>query len=117
MAEQSSGGNSGTKTGLTMIVGLFAVVAGVYSMMEPMGQRVDFISDQVKGVMTRENTAMTQERDDHALLKAMETRLLQLEKDRGHNLKIQVLNATQEEKIKALERVVYDKKSTIKETP
>lgn len=119
MAEQSGGNNS--KTGLTMIVGLFAVIAGVYSMMEPLGQRVDFISMQLEGAISRETIAAREERDDHALLKSLETRLKQVEKDRDnsqewqddHDLRVRGLNSAQWERIRSLERQVYGKSMPI----
>lgn len=121
MAEQTGNNGGNTKNSLTLIVALFAVISGVYSMLQPMGQRIDFISTQLEGVIARETASMKEEREDHALLKTLATRLLQLEKDRDtsklrqndHDLRVRGINAAQWERIKALERDVYGKSMSV----
>ncbi len=122
-----------TKAGLTVIVGLFAVVAGVYSMMEPMGLRVDDIAKDVADIRLSMGLDDIREREDKGELAGMQEkfkkietqfdglqrlldqRLSQLEKDSDrnqewksdHDLRVRGLNAAQWERIRALERRVY----------
>ncbi len=111
MAEEKNG----NKTGLTMIVGLFAVIAGVYAMMEPMGQRIDFLSTELKTAMSRLDNIADLEREDHAKIMTFDVRLSRLEKDtdnsqawmNNHDLRVRGLNSAQWERIKSLEREVY----------
>lgn len=128
-------GSNGMKTSLTVVVGLFAIIAGVYSMMEPMGLRVSSLSDDLKDIRTAMAEDDIRERENNRDLAAMQerfkevktqftglrelinVRITQLEKDRDkgqvwradHDLRVRGLNAAQWERIKALEREVYGK--------
>ncbi len=83
MAEKEKSGNGGsTKTGLTLIVGLFAVITGIYSMMEPMGQRIDFMSTQLEKALAQNVERDKRELKDHAQIKVLKEKLEQLEKDK-----------------------------------
>lgn len=128
-------GSNGMKTSLTVVIGLFAIIAGVYSMMEPMGLRVSSLSDDLKDIRAAMAEDDIREREDKGDLAAMQekfkevgaqfkglrelidVRLFQLEKDRDkgqawqadHDPRVRGLNAAQWERIKALEREVYGK--------
>lgn len=87
--EKISFKGNGTSSALTMIVFLFAVIAGVYAMMEPMGQRVTFLTDQLQEMRTK-----IEKNGDKA---------------HEHNSHVRGLNAAQWERIRALEREVFRK--------
>jgi hypothetical protein len=138
MSQPNNRGN-GNKTAITVVVGLLAVIAGVYSMVEPMGQRIDFLERELERSRTQlaahaaitGHVAMVQrhaeagerfkevETQFSGLREVVGVRLDRLDKDRDtfakwqneHDLRVVGLNAAQWERIKALEREVYGKAS------
>lgn len=117
------------------IIGLVALIAGVYAMVEPMGQRIDFMEEQISelnveilrhsdceahpGALARMATQQEKfaevETQFKGLREVSDVRLKQLEHEQlvardwrgAHGLRVEGLNASQWERIKALERAAY----------
>lgn len=122
--------NNTGRTGFVVLASLLAIIAGVYAMVEPMGQRIDFLSTQMKThavlqahegaaadlakIVERFSEVETQFRGLRELTDLQFT-LLRADTEKGkswrdgHDLRVAPLNAAQWERIKALERAVYGK--------
>ena len=118
------------------IVALVAVIAGVYAMVEPQSQRMDFLSSQLLAIEKHMALDDKREREDQGQFSATAERFKEVETqftalqhlmavqfkhtdrdifhlqgeadliERWRN-RIQALDATQSEKIRTLERMVY----------
>lgn len=74
-----SGGIQSNGAGITVVVGLFAIIAGVYSMIEPLGQRMDFMSDQIADIRGNLTSDNDRERLDRGAISTLEERCRALE--------------------------------------
>lgn len=124
MAESNNTG----RTGFVVLASLLAIIAGVYAMVEPMGQRIDFVNEQVKAhsglhaheggvgdlakIVERFSEVETQFRGLRELT-GLQFELLRADVEHlkirreDHELRVGGLNAAQWERIKALERAAY----------
>ena len=111
MAGTNGNGNAKAFGGIIAIV---AVVAGVYAMVEPMNQRIDFLNEQMVCMRLEMTTDNERERNDASQFAALttqfaetETRVADLELWRiWWNRESLTTQAIQGEKIKTLERAI-----------
>ena len=111
----NGGGNGDSPKALGAIVGVVAVIAGVYAMVNPMNLRIATLESNITKLEAVYNQAIERERkyiangselSDH--VKANENKILSLEDwSKWWRRKYPVLNAKQDEKIKRLEWLVY----------
>ena len=96
--------NNGSKgrdyTTVAGVVALVAIIAGVYAMVEPMSQRVDYLEGEFRSLRSRAATT-----SDHQLLNS---RIEKIENWRiWWNREMLTSQMQMEEKIKTLERLAY----------
>jgi len=111
MAGTNGNGNAKAFGGIIAIV---AVVAGVYAMVEPMNQRIDFLNEQMVCMRLEMTTDNERERNDATQFAALttqfaeiETRVADIESWRTWwNRERLTTQAIQGEKIKTLERAI-----------
>lgn len=131
--EQSASPQNGTRSAFVVLAALLAIVTGVYAMVEPMGQRIDFLAEelaQLRSSMAIDDTRETRDQREAAamverftevetqfrgLREVVDVRLTHLESDahikttwiNTYDAEVRGRNAAERERIKSLERVVY----------
>ena len=111
MAGTNGNGNAKAFGGIIAIV---AVVAGVYAMVEPMNQRIDFLNEQMVCMRLEMTTDNERERNDATQFAALTTQFAEIEARVADieswrtwwNRERLTTQAIQGEKIKTLERAI-----------
>ena len=123
---KSNNGNGSTKA-FAGVIGLMLVIAGVYAMIEPMNQRIDFLERQITSLKNshanKEDEHSITHRDFVATLSSTTERFAEVETQfddierRIQNYEnwqqwwqrnVPYINATQNEKIYRLEQTVFN---------
>jgi hypothetical protein len=91
------------------IIGILAIIAGVYAMMVPMGQRVDFLERQIEVIYEEMATDDEVDREISKATAIVGERITRLEATQSSNAKLleesrKEGNQRFDERIKALER-------------
>lgn len=110
----STNDSKASNNALAILVGLLAIIAGVYAMVEPMGQRIDFLEQQIidnRQQCQREMAGL--EKDIDSVRAAAPVRR-ELEDKR--DLAVQARDSAQWERIRLLEREVYGKSLEVPNT-